>query len=149
MNFIKSEFISAKRLLICCNYFNKNIYYSNTRTLLTFKRETNSSHSSFSVKNQQIFGCFQTIDNKYNVLQKKFELIPNVTIVRCLAKGRDKPKEKKHKSGKPKVVLSDEEMSQLIPINELKLELDEVILRFKNDLMTHINVRSNPQNIDK
>lgn len=81
-------------------------------------------------------------------MKNYLDLCPTVMTVRCLAKGKDKPKEKK-RGNKPKVVLTDEEMSELIPINELKIELNNVVNKFKTDLISNVSVRSNPQSIEK
>ncbi|CAG2103958.1 unnamed protein product [Medioppia subpectinata] len=67
--------------------------------------------------------------------------------IRCLSKTKDKLKDKK-KGSKPKVVLNDEEMNELIPINELKIELNSVINRLRDDLIANVNIRSNPKSID-
>ncbi|XP_054158723.1 ribosome-recycling factor, mitochondrial-like [Oppia nitens] len=73
----------------------------------------------------------------------------NYTSVRSMAKNRDKPKDTKQRKGvKPKVVLTDDEMTELIPISELKIELSAVVDRLRNDLTNNVCVRSNPQAID-
>jgi hypothetical protein len=77
-----------------------------------------------------------------------FELSHNLVIIRCLAKGKDKPKAKS-KGGKPKVILTAEEMQEIIPLKELNEELNKVIQRLKDDFVTNINVRSNPSVIEK
>ena len=148
MSFIKTESNSFNRLLIAYKYYNKMTFHSNVRTMFSMQRKAIPKHLSFSSTKPQICTNFCQNQLKYNLLEHKTTVYPNVTIIRCLSKGKDRPKEKK-KSGKPKVVLTDEEMSELIPIQELRTELDSVVEKFKNDLISNVNVRSNPQSIDK
>ncbi len=77
-----------------------------------------------------------------------FELSHNLVIIRCLAKGKDKPKAKS-KGGKPKVILTAEEMQEIIPLKELNEELNKVIQKLKDDFVANINVRNNPSVIEK
>ena len=107
----------------------------------------NRKHCTVLAQNKTIFKLTIRDEKQFSLLDNQIDLCPNLMSVRSMAKGRDKPREKK--GNKPKVILTDEEMSELIPINELKIELNNVINKFKADLTSNVSVRSNPQSIEK
>ncbi|RWS04315.1 ribosome-recycling factor-like protein [Dinothrombium tinctorium] len=53
-----------------------------------------------------------------------------------------KAKAGKAKENKPKVMLTDEEMMEVLPVDELKIELSTIIDGFKHELTTNLRIRS-------
>lgn len=66
---------------------------------------------------------------------------------RWLAKNKDRKKEKK--SDKPRVILDNEEMNQVLDYDEFQLQVDVLIDEMKNDLKLNYNVRLNPRLIEE
>jgi len=122
------------------NRFDRCFY---AKTLFTLSSQLNPNQSLSSPLKPTLF--HNTNDHH---LKHPFDFSHYLIIYRSFAKGKDKQKDKK-KTGKPKVVLSDEEMQQIIPLSELKEELHKIIEKFKEELVVNINVRSNPTAIEK
>ena len=58
---------------------------------------------------------------------------PMTMSIRSLAKGKDRVREK-NRSDRPKVMLNDDEMEQVMQYEELRSQVDLMIDEFKNDL---------------
>lgn len=73
---------------------------------------------------------------------------PMTMSIRSLAKGKDRVREK-NRSDRPKVMLNDDEMEQVMQYEELRSQVDLMIDEFKNDLKLNFNVKLNPRVIER
>ncbi|OTF83424.1 hypothetical protein BLA29_015069, partial [Euroglyphus maynei] len=67
--------------------------------------------------------------------------------IRSLAKGKDRVREK-NRTDRPKVILTDDEMEQVMQYEEFRSQVDALIDEFKNDLKLNFNVKLNPRVIE-
>ena len=147
MNFVKINNILVNRLLLTLRCGHQCYVTARINSSAISQMHLNRKHCTVLAQNKTIFKLTIRDEKQFSLLDNQIDLCPNLMSVRSMAKGRDKPREKK--GNKPKVILTDEEMSELIPINELKIELNNVINKFKADLTSNVSVRSNPQSIEK
>lgn len=129
--------------LILLKNINSKCLYCSLKTYSTFNFAQNvlSLYGS-SLVHHQITNSSSS--RSFNFIQ----LNHNTVLVRHFAKSKDKGKEKK-KGTKPKVVLTDEEMSDVVPIYELKEEINKIIDKLKSDCAVNLSIRSNNSAIDK
>jgi hypothetical protein len=150
MNLLKIGRYLANNQIIN-NRFEFNLIKTlNKKTLFTIKTDFKCNKSLVLSQKPTLFQNNSLNINNNN--RNGFDLSHNLVIIRCFTKGkerqRDKPKAKL-KGGKPKVILTAEEMQEIIPFMELNEELNKVIQRLKDDFVANINVRSNPSVIEK
>jgi hypothetical protein len=146
MNLLKTGRYLANNQIIN-NRFEFNLIKTlNKKTLFTIR--TDLKCNKLLVLSQKATLFRNNSLNISNNDRNGFDLSHNLVIIRCFTKGRDKPRTKS-KGGKPKVILSAEEMQQIIPFAELNEELNKVIQRLKDDFVANINIRSNPSAIEK
>ena len=122
---------------------NSKCLYCSLKTYSTF----NSAQNVFPLYGSSL--VHHQIINSNSLRSFNFiELNHNTVLVRHFAKSKDKGKEKK-KGTKPKVVLTDEEMSDIVPVYELKEEINKIIEKLKSDCAVNLSIRSNNSAIDK
>lgn len=74
----------------------------------------------------------------------------NVTFCHqtCFLATKSPKKEPKGKKGKLKVVLSEDELTQVISVDELTDQLNKVVDNLKADYVKHLNVRTSAGSLD-
>ncbi|EEC10344.1 ribosome recycling factor, putative [Ixodes scapularis] len=76
------------------------------------------------------------------------QYFPTVVSTRNYAKGANRPKHSA-KDAKPKVSLSDEELSEVVRIQQFRSEMQKVLQRLQDSFVKHLSLHSVAGNIDK
>ncbi|CAN8019689.1 unnamed protein product [Ixodes persulcatus] len=80
------------------------------------------------------------------------QCFPAVVSTRNYAKGANRPKHSgkfRIHDGKPKVSLSDEELSEVVRIQQFRSEMQKVLQRLQESFVKHLSLHSVAGNIDK
>lgn len=76
------------------------------------------------------------------------QYFPAVVSTRNYAKGANRPKHSA-KDAKPKISLSDEELSEVVRIQQFRSEIQKVLQRLQDSFVKHLSLHSVAGNIDK